>query len=214
MFICKYCGKECKNKNSLVQHEIRCKENPNKIDLSYIKPGNSKGHKGTNQFIKAKQEGRSIQVSEETRYKIGNAWRGKKQSNELRQKRCKVMQQVVKNYPESYSSTNVNGRVKHYEYNGIVLDGKWELEVAKYLDKNQIKWERPNNGFEYYWNNSIHIYYPDFYLPGYNYYIEVKGFQRDRDIYKWKSVNNLIVIKQKEIEKIRNNQYDISIYLI
>ena len=29
---CKYCGKECKNKNSLVQHEIRCKLNPNKID--------------------------------------------------------------------------------------------------------------------------------------------------------------------------------------
>ena len=29
---CKFCGKECKNKNSLVQHEIRCKENPNKIN--------------------------------------------------------------------------------------------------------------------------------------------------------------------------------------
>ena len=32
-FICKYCGKECKNKNSLVQHEIRCKKNPNKITV-------------------------------------------------------------------------------------------------------------------------------------------------------------------------------------
>ena len=30
-YICKYCGKVCKNKNSLVQHEIRCKENPNRI---------------------------------------------------------------------------------------------------------------------------------------------------------------------------------------
>ena len=29
-YICKYCGKVCKNKNSLVQHEIRCKENPNR----------------------------------------------------------------------------------------------------------------------------------------------------------------------------------------
>lgn len=28
---CQYCGKECKNKNSLVQHEIRCNNNPNKI---------------------------------------------------------------------------------------------------------------------------------------------------------------------------------------
>ena len=32
MCICKYCGKECKNKNSLIQHEIRCKENPERIE--------------------------------------------------------------------------------------------------------------------------------------------------------------------------------------
>lgn len=30
---CKYCNKSCKNKNSLAQHEIRCKENPNKIEV-------------------------------------------------------------------------------------------------------------------------------------------------------------------------------------
>lgn len=29
--ICKYCNKTCKNKNSLVQHELRCKENPNRL---------------------------------------------------------------------------------------------------------------------------------------------------------------------------------------
>lgn len=28
---CKFCGKQLKNKNALVQHEIRCKENPNRI---------------------------------------------------------------------------------------------------------------------------------------------------------------------------------------
>ena len=28
---CKYCGKECKNLNSLKQHECRCKQNPNMI---------------------------------------------------------------------------------------------------------------------------------------------------------------------------------------
>lgn len=31
-FICKYCGKVCKNKNSLAQHEIRCNQNPDKIN--------------------------------------------------------------------------------------------------------------------------------------------------------------------------------------
>ena len=36
---CKYCGRECKNNNSLTQHEIRCKENPN-----HIKCYGNKGH--------------------------------------------------------------------------------------------------------------------------------------------------------------------------
>ena len=31
---CKFCGKEYINKNSLLQHEIRCKLNPNRIDTS------------------------------------------------------------------------------------------------------------------------------------------------------------------------------------
>ena len=37
MYICKYCGKECKNKNSLVQHEIRCRHNDNRIVKPKIK---------------------------------------------------------------------------------------------------------------------------------------------------------------------------------
>ena len=33
---CQYCNKQCKNHNSLKQHEIRCKENPNHINSSFI----------------------------------------------------------------------------------------------------------------------------------------------------------------------------------
>ena len=211
---CKYCKKECKNKNSLTQHEIRCKLNPNRIDLSYISSGHSLGHKGGNQFTKAKEEGREIIISEETRKKLGNYWRGKSHTEEEKLKISKGIKKAILNNPDSYSSTNVNGRVKHYIFNGVKLDGLWELEVAKYLENNNIKWERPKNGFKYIWNNSEHIYFPDFYLPEYNYYIEVKGYQRDRDLYKWQSIEHIIIIKHKEIENIRNNKYDISIYLI
>lgn len=28
---CKFCQKQCKNKNSLAQHQVRCKQNPNRI---------------------------------------------------------------------------------------------------------------------------------------------------------------------------------------
>lgn len=207
---CKFCGKECKNLNSLRQHEIRCKNNPDKIDLSYIKPGHSKGHKGSNQFIKAKELNLSVPVvSDETKKKIGIKSKNRKHTNESKEKISKSIRQAIYNNPESYSSSNVNGRVKHYEYHGYKLDGLWELIVAKYLDSINVKWIKPNYGFEYFWNDSTHIYFPDFYLPEYNYYIEVKGYQRERDIYKWKSIDNLIIIKKIEIEKIKNNEYNI-----
>ena len=207
-YICQYCGKQCKNANSLIQHEIRCKENPNKIDMSYIKTGHSKGHKGTNQFIKAKELGlEKPDISEYTRYKIGTAWRGKQHTDEEKKKISEGIRKAIINNPESYSSSNVNGRIKHYEYNNVILDGKWELEVAKFLDTNNIKWEKPNKGIPYNWNNSVHLYFPDFYLPEFNYYIEVKGYQRDRDINKWNAVDNLIIIKENEINEIRKNIY-------
>lgn len=219
-YICKYCGKICKNLNSLKQHEIRCKENPNKIVLppsNFIKYNRSQEKKlcgSSNQYTKAKREGYIVNISDTTRYKLGKGWRNKIWSNDERKLQSKRMKLAVQNHPESYSSSNINGRVKHYKYHEYILDGLWELDVAKYLDNNNIKWERPLNGFKYEWNNSEHLYFPDFYLPEYNYYIEVKGYQRERDSYKWKSVKNLIIIKEKEITEIRNNQYDISIFLI
>lgn len=217
MYICKYCGKECKNLNSLRQHEIRCKENPDRIHMvsNFIKY-NEKVRNGEiekinkNHFAKAKKLGLPIPtVSEETRLKISKAGKGRRHTELSKQKISRGMQRVVRENPDSYSASNVNGRVKKVEYNGILLDSSWEVEVAKYLDSNNIKWERPKIGLEYEWNGVKRLYYPDFYLPEYNMYIEVKGYERERDRCKWKSLHNLIVIKKKEIDDINSNEYDI-----
>lgn len=217
MYICKHCGKECKNLNSLKQHEIRCKENPDRIHMvsNFIKY-NEKVRNGEiekinkNHFTKAKKLGLPIPtVSEETRLKISKAGKGRKHTELSKQKISNGIQRVVRENPDSYSASNVNGRVKKVEYNGILLDSSWEVEVAKYLDSNNIKWERPKIGLEYIWENKKRIYYPDFYLPQYNMYIEVKGYERERDRCKWESLHNLIVIKKKEIDDINSNEYDI-----
>jgi DNA-directed RNA polymerase subunit RPC12/RpoP len=216
IYYCQYCGKECKGKNSLVQHEIRCKENPNKINLEYLsnRDYSNVNFNPSNQFIKAKKLGLPIpEVSEETRKKLGKGWRDKHLPDEMKNKISLTMKRVVKEKPESYNGVNINGKVKKYDYNGIKLDGSWELLVAQYLDFNNIKWERPRKGFEYIWNNDIHIYYPDFYLIDYNVYIEVKGFETERDYIKWESLSNLIIIKRKEIIDIKNSQYNIFNYL-
>lgn len=44
---CKYCDKECKNKNSLAQHECRCKDNPNRIVIK----GNRQSHQAWNKGL-------------------------------------------------------------------------------------------------------------------------------------------------------------------
>lgn len=213
---CKYCGRECKNDNSLRNHERLCKENPDRQVIksnfiAYNEFRKNNNIKGENHYTKAKKLGLPIpKCSEETKAKISLKHRGIKHTDESREKISESMKKAVKEHPDSYSSCNVNGRVKIYEYNGVKLNGTWELDVAKYLDENNIKWERPSIGFEYEWNGGTHIYYPDFYLPEFDKYIEVKGLKRDRDDYKWKVVENLIIITAKEIKMIRNNQYDIA----
>ena len=64
---------------------------------------------------------------------------------------------------------------KTIEYKGIKLDSQYEFEVAKELDDNQVKWERPTY---FLWEDTVgekHRYYPDFYLPEYNVYLDPKN---------------------------------------
>lgn len=216
-YICKYCGKECKNKNSLAQHEIRCKYNPNRITIksSFIEY-NKKVKEGiidkryTNQFTKAKELGLPQPiVTKVTREKLGRVWRGKILPTEMKEKISEGMQKAVRLYPDSYSSSNVNGRVKKIVYKNITLDSQWEVDFAIWLDENKIIWERPNKGFEYNYKDKKHIYYPDFYLPQLDIYVEVKGYKREKDEYKWKSLKNLIVLLSKDIKKIKDRTFDL-----
>jgi hypothetical protein len=116
------------------------------------------------------------------------------------------MKRVVREKPESYSASNVNGRVKKVLYKGVLMDSKWELEFAEWCDKESITWGKNTLGFEYEWNGN-RIYYPDFYLKDLKRFVEVKGYERERDLIKWKSVPDLIIIKIEEIKKIREGKY-------
>lgn len=65
--------------------------------------------------------------------------------------------------------------IKRQEYNGQMFDSGYEVKVAKWLDQNNVKWER---GMVIYWkdkNEKQHRYFPDFYLPSYNVYLDPKN---------------------------------------
>ena len=177
---CKYCGKEV-SKYGIKNHERCCKLNPNRI------PGKSnwwlhpETHKNSNQFIKAKEENRKIKVSDKTRYKLGNSWRGKTLTNETKEKIKNTIKKNIENnnWHLSFSKSRT------FEYKGIKFQGLWEVKFAKYLDNKNVKWERPHKTYKYIFENENHRYLPDFYLPEYNLYIEIKGYPTKRDFSKW-----------------------------
>lgn len=210
--LCEFCEKICKNKISYAQHRIRCKSNPDRIIIisSFIAYNTKLKNKEltkehSNQYVKAAKLGLDKpQISDETRSKLSKFQKGKKWSDERKKEHSEIMSRVVAENPEVYS--NKQKRVIQ-EYNGNKFDSSWELIVAKYFDEKFIRWERNVKPFPYFWNDKWHLYFPDFYLPDEDIFVEVKGYKTDRDIEKWKAVENLIVFFQKEISLIRENKF-------
>lgn len=71
-YICKYCGKECKNNNSLRNHERLCKLNPDKQFTKFMDIKWQKNKKVSNQFIKAIEEGKEKPKYRAKRYLLEN----------------------------------------------------------------------------------------------------------------------------------------------
>jgi len=209
---CKYCDKEFSKKNSLCQHEIRCVKNSMKINTKHSEDTKKKLSDvmkivNTNSTRIWKKE--SIEkIKKNSKEFNKNYW-----TEEKRNEHSLLMSKIVKENPDSYSINNVSGRVKIVEYDGKKLKGKWELLVAKTLDKFNIKWTNDIKPIPYFWDKCWHLYFPDFYLTDYDKYIEVKGYERMRDLKKWENVKNLIILKEKEIELLKINDKKILEYL-
>jgi hypothetical protein len=162
---------------------------------------------------KCKATGCNIRWTVETFKKFSEA--AKKNAKNLwtpeqRKKHSKIMKKTVKLYPESYSKNNVSGRAKLYDVispkGKTKVKGKWELKVAEYLNNNNINWTNDIEPYKYFWNSSWHLYYPDFHLLNNDILIEVKGYETERDIFKWKAVKDkkLLIVKKNEIKDLKN----------
>ena len=178
---CKYCGKECKNKNSLIQHEIRCKDNPDSVKISPLAPRvgfNNKGRVAWNKGL-TKETSKSIARSAQKlslKYSLGLISRkpiklSEKAKERIRQKqldRC------------AKSGTNLCGKGLRGWYKGYYCQSSWELAFVLYsLDLN-TNIVRNKEGFSYIWKGVKRTYFPDFYDIDHHTYIEVKGYYDER----------------------------------
>ena len=81
---------------------------------------------------------------------------------------------------------------KKIKYKDIWMDSTWEVEVAKLMDEKNIIWERSRKNHMFWWTDKDGIkrrYYPDFYLPKYNIYLDPKNkYKIKLDEYKMNQV--------------------------
>ena len=110
----------------------------------------------------------------------------------------------VENGTWHYSFSKVRTYKYASKYAGEVsLMGTWELKFAMYLDDHNIEWKRPKDKFYYEYGklkSGFGYYIPDFYIVNGEYYIEIKGYETDRDRAKWKWFpHKLKVIKGNDL---------------
>lgn len=152
--------------------------------------------KETNVILKEKGERLS------KRYREGElvgSFKGKKHTEETRKKSSETIKRKLKEGTWHFSFS----KTRTYEYKEVKLHGKWELQYAKYLDKNNISWRRPKEKFVYIHKGKERFYTPDFYLIDTNEYIEIKGYETEKDRSKWSQFPlKLKVIKGEELYKL------------
>lgn len=148
----------------------------------------------SNQYTKAKSIGGAIPQGP-NKDKPGS-FTGKKHSDETK---AQIKEKAL-------SSNHRRLRKKMIEYNGVMLDSTWELELARRLDEQNIRWERPN---PVKWLDDSGIsrnYFPDFFLPDHNLYLDPKNphayaVQKKKIDQLQKQLTNLVILTT--IEEVR-----------
>lgn len=142
---CKFCGKECKNRNSLAQHEIRCPENPDKIAnnfAEYNKDIKNKKIKPRNQFTKAKELGLPIPiVSESTRELLKQKSTGRKHSEETKRKISESYKKYLQQHPEKAGFAINHSSVQSYPeqyFEELFLHEGIDLKYHKQIGRYQL----------------------------------------------------------------------------
>ena len=178
---CQFCGKLCVGKNSLVQHEIRCKENPNKIDFVsgfkiYNESGKGPWNKGlTKETDKRVKAGAKTLKESYTTGKIEIHNKGKKCSNEQKEKtRISTL-----NYLEK-----TKGPIRQ----------RYSIRGCRYIDKLNEKFgwnlQHAENGGE--------VSVAGYFLDGYDKELNI-AFEYDEPAHYIDVENN--ILREKDIER-------------
>lgn len=172
MIICSICNREFKNEKAQRSHSWRSHNEKGKVHglktggHNKGKPSPRKGLTKENSEVIARI---TAKVKRTVREKVKNG------THKPPVMGIEARQRVS----ERQSINNSGGRSKWFEYNGVKLQGTWELNLAKKFDELNIKWcklKLRKDIIKYSLNNKTRSYTPDFYLEDYKLFVEVKGY--------------------------------------
>lgn len=165
-------------------------------------PWNKGLSKATDERVKKNAEAVALATSN------GTFWTGRKHSDETKLKMAEAKRKL---YASGWEP--VCGRSKKYKYESpmagiVLLDGTWEVKVAKYFDSIGVRWRRNKLRFDYIRpDGKPATYQPDFFVEDWDLYIEVKGYETDLDLAKWKQFpHKLEVWKKSKIQTLESGQ--------
>lgn len=162
-------GKECKNANSLRNHERMCKQNPERQVSPFVKLNAERGawNKGLTKDSDERVRKQGETFSE--RYKGTDEGKRIFSHPHTEEHKQKMREIAIRRHLGGWHTS------KTIKYDDKTLDSTYELEVAKSLDENSIEWTRPNYLIWQDDSGRKHRYYSDFYLPKYNVYLDPKN---------------------------------------
>ncbi len=177
--------------------------------LSLVDIANT-GITSTGALLRGRKSGYLVVIND--REKISVRYKHKRPKHltlEHKNKISETVSEKVKNNNWHYSFSNIRTYKFNSKYAGKVnLMGLWELRYAEYLDSNNIKWRRPTEKFKYCYQElkrGYGFYTPDFYLIDKDVWVEIKGFQTNKDTAKWEQFpHTLKVLKGRDLKHVLN----------
>lgn len=199
---CPICGRFFNGPRSLKSHNTQVHVN---IGRDNSKRGSPKGRPAWNKGLTKETDERVLKNSESVSKTIQSkildgTYTPSRMGKEAREK-----------LSERQSLQNSGGRSKWFEVNGVKVQGTWERDVAIKLNEMCVEWVKPKTNkfiFKYEMDGKIRSYSPDFYLPEFDVYLEIKGYWWGRDREKMDLVasqypdKRIVIVEKREFELI------------
>ena len=193
-WVCELCERELTSRQAVTSHIYRTHTNPG---ISF--GGHQKGKPAWNKGLSKETDERVLENS----IALSLATKGRPGRPHTEQSKRKIS--LAK------SINNRGGRCKWFEVAGQKVQGTWEQNAALKFEELGIEWiklKTNQHTFDYEMDGKIKCYTPDFYLPTYNVYLELKGRWWGRDKEKMELVlekykdTKIVVIEKDNYEKL------------